>query len=74
MLTPLDPEASAGLVAFRTAGLAHPNPGQWLWDEHRILVAHDAEKGWMRLSAAYFLLEEEVDLFVECLSSIASGG
>jgi len=73
MLTPLDPDASAGLVAFRTAGLAHPNPGQWLWDQHRILVAHDAEQGWMRLSAAYFLLEEEVDLVVECLSSLAGG-
>jgi selenocysteine lyase/cysteine desulfurase len=73
LLTPLDPDASAGLVAFRTAGLAHPDPGQWLWDQHRILVAHNAAQGWMRLSAAYFLLEEEVDLVVERLSSLAGG-
>jgi selenocysteine lyase/cysteine desulfurase len=71
VLTPLDPDASAGLVAISTGGLRHPNPGQWLWDEHRILVAHNPEQKWMRLSAAYFLLEEELDKLAERLGSLA---
>ena len=69
--TPLDPSVSAGLVAFHTRGLAHENPGQWLWDEHRILVAHNPKERWMRLAAGYFLLEEEIDLVADRLSSLS---
>lgn len=70
VLTPLDSDASASLVAISTRGLDHPNPGQWLWDEHRILVAHNPEQKWMRLSAAYFLLEEELERLVERMGSL----
>ena len=69
--TPLDPSVSVGLVAFQTKGLAHENPGQWLWDEHRILVAHNPEQRWMRLAAGYFLLEEEIENVAERLSSLS---
>ncbi len=70
--TPLEPERSAGLVAISTAGLAHASPGQWLWEKRRILVAHNPDQKWMRLSAAYFLLEEEIDRVADCLASLAS--
>ena len=69
--SPMEPEISTGLVALSTAGLNHEAPGKWLWDEHRILVAHNAENQWMRLAVAHFLLEEELDRFVERMTELA---
>ncbi len=69
--SPMEPEISTGLVALSTAGLNHEAPGKWLWDEHRILVAHNAENQWMRLAVAHFLLEEELDRFVECMTELS---
>ena len=67
----MEPEISTGLVALSTAGLNHESPGKWLWDEHRILVAHNTENQWMRLAVAHFLLEEELDRFVECMTELS---
>lgn len=69
----MEAELSTGLVALSTDGLGHEAPGAWLWDEHRILVAHNPEQQWMRLAVAHFLLEEELDRFVSCLSLLAAG-
>lgn len=70
--SPMEPEYSTGLVALSTAGLMHEAPGAWLWDEHRILVAHNPEQKWMRLAVAHFLLEDELDRLVSGLSTLAT--
>jgi isopenicillin-N epimerase/cysteine desulfurase/selenocysteine lyase len=64
VVTPFDPDRSCGIVKFNIPGLTHINPGQWLWEKHRILVAGT------RLSVAYFLLEEELYRTVECIASL----
>ena len=69
--TPPDGERTAGLVSLYTDGLRRDDVGEWLWREHRILVAHNPQRRWIRLSLAYFLLEEEVDRVVELLASLS---
>ncbi|MDE0744287.1 MAG: aminotransferase, partial [SAR202 cluster bacterium] len=70
--TPMAEADSTGIVAFSTAGLNHPEPGNWLWNEHRILTAHNPETQSMRIAAAFYLLEEEIDLLADKLSELAS--
>jgi len=70
--TPLDPTFSCGLVSFETEGIEHEGLSDWLWQEHRIMVGHNAERCWLRLSLAYFTLPEEVDRLLELLEKRAS--
>jgi selenocysteine lyase/cysteine desulfurase len=70
--TPMAKTDSTGIVAFSTAGLNHPEPGNWLWNEHRILTAHNPETQSMRIAAAFYLLEDEIDLLADKLSELAS--
>lgn len=72
VLSPMKPEDSTGLVGLSTEGLRHEAPGAWLWDRHRILVAHNPGQRSMRLAVAHFLVEEELDRFFDCLSSLAA--
>ena len=70
--TPMSSKDTTGIVAFSTAGLNHPDPGNWLWKEHRILTAHNPEAKSMRIAAAFYLLEDEIDLLADKLSELAS--
>ena len=63
---------STGIVCFSTAGLNHPEPGNWLWKNHRILTAHNPGTKSMRIAAAFYLLEDEIDLLADKLSELAS--
>ena len=70
--TPLHKAESTGIVAFSTAGLKHPEPGNWLWNEHRILTAHNPDTKSMRIAAAFYLLETEIHMLADKLSELAS--
>ena len=49
----------------------HPEPGNWLWKNHRILTAHNPDTKSMRIAAAFYLLEDEIDLLADKLSELA---
>jgi len=70
--TPMNRIDSTGIVAFTTVGLKHPAPGDWLWNEHKILTAHNPDNQSMRIAAAFYLLESEIDLLADKLSELAS--
>ena len=70
--TPMERLDSTGIVCFSTAGLNHPEPGNWLWKNHRILTAHNPDTKSMRIAAAFYLLEDEIDLLADKLSELAS--
>ena len=71
LATPMDTELSTGIVALSTSGLARPDPGEWLFEEHRIITS--SKDDWMRLSFPYFALEEEVDRVADLLASPDDG-
>ena len=64
----LDPRASTAITRFDTSAIERADIMEWLWDEHRMIVA--ARDGWMRISTPYFTLEEEVDRFVGALGEL----
>ena len=71
VITPMERDKTTGIVALSTQGLGHPSPGDWLWENQRILTAHNPGKQTMRLAAAFFLLEEEIDLLADCFSELS---
>ena len=72
ILSPLESEYSTGLVAISTAGLKEEEPGTLLWNQHRILVAHNPQQKWMRLAVGHFLVGEELERLVDSLSLLGS--
>ena len=56
--TPRAADLSAGLVTISHSG--PPDLGQRLWQEHRILVSHNPDRRWMRLSINAYVLPEEL--------------
>lgn len=69
--SPCDLKLSSGLVAFTHQGPA--DLGERLWREHRILVSHNPDKRWMRLSVNAYVLPEELDRLVELLHRYSPG-
>ncbi len=65
-----DARASTAISRFDTSAIERADIMEWLWDEHRMIVA--ARDGWMRISTPYFTLEEEVDRFVGALGQLQS--
>ena len=73
--TPFPANQSAGLVSFYVTGLTEPDPGERLWREHGIIVAsRQPEERWLRVAAACFVLDEELERLVELLSEWQPGG
>lgn len=63
--SPLAPDLSSGLIAFSHEGPA--DLGERLWREHRILLAHNPERRWVRIAINAYVLPEELDRLLELL-------
>jgi selenocysteine lyase/cysteine desulfurase len=63
--TPEDPQLSSSLVVFHTTGLTETDITERLWREHRIIVPHNPETHWTRLSVACFTTREELERVLE---------
>jgi len=70
--TPRAADLSAGLVTISHSG--PPDLGQRLWQEHRILVSHNPDRRWMRLSINAYVLPEELERLVELIDRYAGQG
>lgn len=75
LFTPAGPEQSAALVAFNLDGWQPPDARDALRRRWRIVVkAFDTTRRGLRASVPFFLLEEEIDLLLDALATLASEG
>lgn len=75
LLTPVRPEQSAAVVAFNLDGWQPPDARDTLRRRWRIVVkAFNAARSGLRASVPFFLLEEEIDLLLDALGTLASEG
>jgi selenocysteine lyase/cysteine desulfurase len=74
LLTPRAPERCAGLVSVAFDNYKGPNLHEVFWDRWQMLIASSDDQRWLRLSVAFFTLEEELDQAVAALRTLASEG
>jgi L-cysteine/cystine lyase len=67
VLTPLDPESSAGLVTFRVDGVEGSAAMETLWRDHRIVARSVDPLHAVRISLHHFNTEGEVDVLVDAI-------
>ncbi len=72
LLTPMEPERCAGLVSVVVEGHQGPDLRDVFWDRWRILTSSSVRHQRVRFSVAFFTLQEELDLALEALSTLAS--
>lgn len=70
LLTPLEPERSAGLVAFTVDGVDAEQAAQRLWREHRILCRSIPRPYCLCFSVHAFNTEAELDAAVEAVAGL----
>jgi selenocysteine lyase/cysteine desulfurase len=71
LLTPQQKGRSAGLVSVLVEGHQGSDLGKVLWERWRILAASSLPGGWVRFSIAFFTLQDELDLALEALRTLA---
>lgn len=69
--TPLDPELSAGLVAFTVEGVETDAISNHLWQKARIVARSVRFPPAVRLSIAFFNTEEEIEKVVKLVGEMA---
>ncbi|MDE2999319.1 MAG: aminotransferase class V-fold PLP-dependent enzyme [Gemmatimonadota bacterium] len=75
LFTPLRPEQSAAVVGFNLDGWQPPDVRDALRSRWRIVVkAFDTTRRGLRASVPFFLLEEEIDLLLRAVATLASEG
>ncbi len=67
LLTPREWERSSALVSFTLAGKTAQEIADFLWNAAKIRSRTFPDKGILRLSAAYFNTEPEIDLLIDTL-------
>lgn len=71
VLSPEDPELSAGLVSFAVAGWEPRAVVENLWNNHRIVVRQVPHPAGVRASLHFFNTEEEVNQLAEAVKGLA---
>ena len=75
LITPLSPEQSAAVVGFNLDDWQPPHVRDALRKRWRIVVkAFNTTRQGLRASVPFFLLEEEIDLLLHALATLASEG